>query len=138
MRVFKYIIFAVIATIINIFFQKISHTMYDGYLSLYIGMIVGTIAGLIVKFVLDKKFIFYYKVKNKADNAIKFFLYSCVGVLTTAIFWIVEIAFDHVFQGESARYIGGVIGLAIGYSFKYILDKKFVFISESRIETRSL
>jgi hypothetical protein len=28
------------------------------------------------------------------------------------------------------RYLGGVIGLAIGYLTKYHLDKRFVFINE--------
>ena len=30
------------------------------------------------------------------------------------------------------RYIGGVIGLAIGFYVKYQLDKKFVFVSGDR------
>jgi putative flippase GtrA len=57
-----------------------------------------------------------------------FVLYSATGVITTFIFWGVEFAFYFLFSFPLARYIGGMIGLIIGYFLKYNLDKKFVFI----------
>ena len=50
-----------------------------------------------------------------------------MGILTTIIFWVVEIGFDIIFKFDSAKYIGATIGLSIGYIAKYILDKNFVF-----------
>ena len=125
--VLKYSLFALIATIINLFTQFISLAIYSQDFSLYIAMFFGTITGLIAKYILDKKYIFYYVVKDKKEDSQKFILYSIMGVFTTLIFWGFEIGFDYIFDSEIAKYIGAVIGLSIGYIIKYFLDKKFVF-----------
>jgi putative flippase GtrA len=57
----------------------------------------------------------------------QFIRYVLTGVLTTAIFWGLELGAYHVFHLQAARYIGGAIGLAIGYWLKYQLDKRLVF-----------
>ena len=124
-----------ISTLFNLLFQYISFTPYGGFASLYVAMFFGTLAGLIVKYLLDKKFIFYHEVKNKKDDAKKFALYSLMGVFTTIIFWGTEIAFDALSQDPNAKYLGAVIGLSIGYVIKYFLDKKFVFIHKEEIST---
>ena len=125
--VLKYSLFALIATIINLFTQFISLAIYSQDFSLYIAIFFGTLTGLIVKYILDKKYIFYYVVKDKKEDSQKFILYSIMGVFTTVIFWGFEIGFDYIFDSEIAKYIGAVIGLSIGYIIKYFLDKKFVF-----------
>ena len=125
--VLKYSFFALIATIINLFTQFISFAIYSQNFSLYIAMFFGTLTGLIAKYILDKKYIFYYVVKDKKENSQKFILYSIMGVFTTLIFWGFEIGFDYIFDSEIAKYIGAIIGLSIGYITKYFLDKKFVF-----------
>ena len=130
MLAIKYITFAVIATLVNLFSQYISFQLYDGLASLYVAMLFGTLTGLLAKFVLDKKWIFYYVDKDKKDNAKKLFLYSFTGVFTTIIFWGTEIAFNYLLQAPSAKYIGAVLGLTIGYVIKYFLDKKYVFINK--------
>lgn len=123
----RYTLFALISTLVNLLAQYVSFALYSGFLDLYVAMAVGTLAGLVIKYVLDKKFIFYHEVKSKKEDARKFFLYSLMGVFTTFIFWGFEIMFDTLFSGESAKYIGAVIGLTIGYVVKYYLDKRFVF-----------
>ena len=133
MTAIKYIIFAVISTLFNLLFQYFSFRVYSGVGSLYVAMFIGTLAGLVIKYVLDKKFIFYQKVKNKKDDAKKFALYSLMGVFTTIIFWGIEIAFDHLYQNPNAKYLGAIIGLSIGYIIKYFLDKKFVFIHKEEV-----
>jgi putative flippase GtrA len=90
-------------------------------------MFIGTLAGLILKYILDKKYIFFYATETKKEDGKKFLLYSLMGVFTTFIFWGVEIGFDYIFENEYAKYIGAIIGLSIGYVIKYFLDKKFVF-----------
>jgi len=124
----KYIIFAIISTIFNLLFQYLSFFVYEGFAALYLAMFMGTLAGLIVKYVLDKKFIFYHEVKDKKDDAKKFALYSLMGVFTTIIFWGTEIGFNALIANPNAKYLGAVIGLSIGYVIKYFLDKKYVFI----------
>jgi len=129
----KYSIFAAISTLFNLLFQYFSFLLYAGLGSLYIAMFIGTLSGLIVKYILDKKFIFYHVVEDKRDDAKKFALYSLMGVFTTIIFWGTEIAFDTLFQDPNAKYLGAVIGLSIGYIIKYFLDKKYVFIHKEEV-----
>lgn len=122
-----YALFALFSTAVNILFQYLSFLVYSGYLSLYIAMFAGTVAGLVLKYILDKKYIFFHKPKSKKDDGKKFFLYSLMGIFTTFIFWGFEIGFDYMFDSQNAKYIGAVVGLSIGYVVKYFLDKKFVF-----------
>ena len=122
-----YALFALFSTAVNIAFQYLSFLVYSGFLSLYVAMFIGTVAGLVLKYILDKKYIFFHKPKSKKDDGKKFFLYSLMGVLTTLIFWGFEIGFDNMFESQNAKYIGAVVGLSIGYVVKYFLDKKFVF-----------
>jgi len=127
MIAFRYVLFAIISTIVNLGFQYLSFLVYSGYLALYVAMFIGTLAGLILKYVLDKKYIFFHETKSKKEDGKKFLLYSLMGVFTTFIFWGFEIGFDYFLEAKNAKYIGGLIGLAIGYVVKYKLDKKFVF-----------
>ena len=129
----KYTIFAAIATLFNLLFQYFSFLVYMGFGSLYVAMLFGTLAGLVAKYILDKKFIFYHTPTDKKNNAKKFALYSLMGVVTTIIFWGMEIAFDTLFQDPNAKYLGAVIGLSIGYVIKYFLDKRYVFIHKEEI-----
>ena len=129
----KYTIFAAISTLFNLLFQYFSFLVYIGFGSIYVAMFFGTLAGLVAKYILDKKFIFYHTPTDKKDNAKKFALYSLTGVFTTIIFWATEIAFDALSQDPNAKYLGAVIGLSIGYVIKYFLDKKYVFIHKEEI-----
>jgi putative flippase GtrA len=128
MLVFKYTFFALISTLFNLGFQWLSFRFYDGFASLYVAMFFGTLAGLLSKYILDKKWIFYHTPKDKKDDAKKFILYSFMGVFTTIIFWGTEMFFYYMIPYQNAQYIGAIIGLCIGYTIKYFLDKRFVFI----------
>ncbi len=125
----KYAIFAVFATVANIASQDLSLNLYDERYSVIASVMVGTAVGLIVKYILDKKYIFQFRVKDTAHDARVFTLYAAVGIITTAVFWGFEFGFDYLFQSKTMRYTGGVIGLAIGYYMKYQLDKRFVFVT---------
>ena len=50
-----------------------------------------------------------------------------MGIVTTLIFWGFEFSFGYFFETKQLRYLGGVIGLSIGYLAKYQLDKRYVF-----------
>lgn len=52
-----------------------------------------------------------------------------MGLLTTVIFWGFEFSFYYIFRDPKMRYIGGVVGLSIGYFIKYHLDKRYTFRS---------
>lgn len=123
----KYAIFAGIATAVNIGTQYLSMRAYTGPFSLYAAMAVGTLAGLVIKYILDKRFIFYHQTAGARDDLFKFIVYTFMGVFTTAIFWGSELLFNHLFSFPEAKYLGAVVGLTIGYITKYNLDKRFVF-----------
>ncbi|BAF71291.1 GtrA family protein [Sulfurovum sp. NBC37-1] len=135
MLVAKYGIFALISTLVNLFFQWMSFSVYDSFGSLYVAMFAGTLAGLFAKYILDKKWIFYHTPKDKKDDARKFLLYSFMGIFTTIIFWGTEMAFYYLISNPNAKYAGAVIGLTLGYIIKYFLDKKYVFIHKKEATT---
>ncbi|MGF6966428.1 hypothetical protein OKW43_003456 [Paraburkholderia sp. WC7.3g] len=122
-----YAIFAAISIAANIGLQKLSLMTYSGAFSVPLSVVVGTGGGLVVKFVLDKRWIFRYRHRDLSHGIQSFLLYTVMGLATTAIFWGFEFGADAIYHSEPARFTGGVIGLVIGYIVKYRLDKKFVF-----------
>lgn len=122
-----YAAFAIVATFCNILAQDISSYIYSGSFYIYISIFFGTGVGLVVKYVLDKKYIFRYKTQNAKHDGQIFMLYTIMGIFTTVIFWGFEFGFHAIFATKEMRYMGGVIGLMIGYICKYYLDKRFVF-----------
>lgn len=122
-----YTVFAIIATIANIAAQDITVHTYIGMYSIILSVIAGTAVGLVIKYILDKRYIFRFQTRNISHNNKVFVLYALMGIVTTMIFWFFEFGFNHLFQTKEMRYFGGVIGLAIGYIVKYQLDKRFVF-----------
>lgn len=104
--------------------------VYNGKYPFFVSLLFGTFVGLIVKYILDKKYIFYYKSPGFRNDIIKFVLYSFMGLLTTIIFWGAEFLFYYSLNFSYAKYLGGLFGLALGYFIKYHLDKKFVFINK--------
>ena len=99
-------------------------------LALLLSIVAGTGTGLIVKYVLDKKWIFAFHAKDRLSGVRAFVLYTMFSVVTTVIFWAFEFGAEWMFGGEVARYTGAVIGLAIGYTAKYRLDKHITFSSQ--------
>lgn len=123
----RYSLFALIATGINLIAQFPFFLLFNGWWVLYAALFVGTVAGLLTKYVLDKRWIFNYQASSKKDDVHKFGLYSLMGVFTTVIFWGTEMTFYYTFEFYGAQYVGGGLGLMVGYIVKFYLDKKFVF-----------
>lgn len=123
-----YVVFAIVATIVNLFTQEIASTLFQYEYEIIVSMFTGTLAGLVVKYLLDKKFIFKFETKSQKQDVTTFFFYSLMGVVTTVLFGVTEYTFDLWFETKTMRYVGAVIGLSIGYVTKYYLDKKYVFI----------
>jgi len=128
-----YIIFAAISTVCNLAAQAATVRIYSGPLPIPVSVIMGTGIGLVVKYLLDKKYIFRFVPKSKAHDARTFIVYVCMGLATTTIFWGSEFGFQWMFHTEPARMTGGALGLAVGYLVKYRLDKKFVFGSANLV-----
>ena len=123
----NYAIFALIATAANIGAQDLVIRTYSGAFDILASVVVGTGVGLVVKYILDKRYIFRFRARSVAHDTFTFALYTVMGLATTVIFWGFEFGFHHIFETKEMRYLGGVIGLAIGYLTKYHLDKRFIF-----------
>ena len=123
---FRYILFCIVAIFVNLVTQRIilELVFIDNY---FIALLSGTLSGLIAKYILDKNYIFNDFDHSIKNNSKKFSLYTLNGVFTTAIFWGTESLFYYVYTTTLARELGAIIGLSIGYFFKYKLDKKYVF-----------
>jgi len=125
-----YAILALIATAANIGAQDLVIRGYSGAYDVLLSVAAGTGIGLVVKYVLDKRYIFRFQARHARHDASTFALYALMGLFTTVIFWGFEFAFDRFFETKEMRYVGGVLGLAIGYVSKYRLDKRYVFRME--------
>jgi putative flippase GtrA len=126
--ILRYSAFAVLAVVANLATQRLVlvGTERDG-LRFALALAAGTLVGLVVKYVLDKRWIFYDGTRGARAQGRQFFMYSLMGVATTAIFWVTETAFWLIWGTDLARETGAVLGLTVGYLTKYLLDRRFVF-----------
>tara|TARA_R110001606_G_scaffold182422_1_gene329104 strand:+ start:4299 stop:4703 length:405 start_codon:yes stop_codon:yes gene_type:complete len=124
---FLYSLFAIIAIAANVLSQEFALLFYRGAHELVVAIPVGTAVGLVVKFVLDRKYIFKADTVPLSKDGRQFIAYAATGVLTTVLFWGSEIAFELLFASREARYVGAILGLSCGYILKYQLDRRYVF-----------
>ncbi len=122
-----YTIFAIAATLFNLASQVLFSQLYRGLFNIEIALLIGTLVGLMVKYLLDKKYIFQITTQSLRQDGYQFMLYSMMGLITTLLFWGTELSFEYLFHTPLWRYLGGALGLSIGYYSKYHLDKRFVF-----------
>ncbi len=123
----RYAAFAALATLVNLGAQRVVLHFGAGPWVYGLAVIAGTGAGLVLKYALDKKWIFYDVTAGAKAQGGQFALYTAMGLITTAIFWASETAFWLAAHTHSARETGAVLGLAVGYGVKYRLDRRFVF-----------
>ena len=131
--VFRYTVFAVIATLANLAMQRLVLMGGDTTLWFMAAVAAGTLIGLVVKYILDKRWIFGDTSTGAKAHGKKFGLYTAMGLITTAIFWGTETAFWLTWKTDAMRELGAVLGLAVGYLVKYNLDRRFVF-TDNRLE----
>lgn len=134
MLLFRYVTFAVIATIANLLTQRFvlwSHSaIIEKYSMPFVfssAVAAGTVIGLAIKYFLDKRWIFNDLSSGVRAHGKQFTLYALMGVVTTIIFWGTETTFWIVWKTDVMRELGAVIGLSIGYFIKFNLDRRFVF-----------
>lgn len=123
----KYIIFCILAIFVNLSIQRVTFYFFDHDLTFYVAILFGTCAGLLFKYYLDQRWIFYEIRKGLKQQSKNFIIYTSFSVLTTLIFWGSEAFFWFVYETEYMREIGAILGLTLGYIIKYQLDKNFVF-----------
>jgi len=123
----RYAAFAIVATIANLITQRIVLTFGQTGIYFAAGVGLGTIVGLVIKYLLDKRWIFYDAETGIQNHSRKFALYIAMGLITTAIFWGTETVFWLIWQTGLMRELGAILGLSVGYAVKYNLDQRFVF-----------
>jgi putative flippase GtrA len=128
-KIFLYIAFAFLSSITNLGMQWIVMQAPSFSGKVIVALTAGTITGLVIKYLLDKKYIFKFTTKKKLDNARTFASYGGTGLITTPIFWGVEILATLISDQTAAQYVGGALGLSLGYICKFLLDRRFVFRS---------
>jgi len=129
----RYTLFAVIATLANLGMQRLVLTAGDSGAIFTAAIGAGTLVGLVVKYVLDKRWIFYDSSTGLRAHGRKFALYTAMGIVTTCIFWGSETAFWLIWGTDTMRELGAILGLMVGYVTKYILDRRFVF-TDARLQ----
>lgn len=131
--ILRYSAFAVLAILANLATQRLilTHGETAGWFATAVA--AGTVVGLVVKYVLDKRWIFADTSTGVKAHGRKFTLYTAMGVVTTVIFWGSETAFWLIWKTDLMRELGAVLGLTVGYVVKYNLDRRFVF-TDSRLE----
>ena len=101
---------------------------YRGFLDVEISILLGTLVNVPFRYIVEKIYIFNFKSLNWKHDSQIFVLYLYSSVFTTLIFWTVEYCFYIFFASDLMRYLGGILGLSIGFFIKYQLDRKYVFI----------
>jgi putative flippase GtrA len=119
-----YVVFAGVATVANLAAQELFLRMSG---SLAVAILAGTVAGFATKYVLDKKWVFSDRYTTHRQELRKVTLYGAFSVATTLVFWLFEVAFWMAWRTDFAKYTGAVLGLAVGYAIKFVLDRTFVF-----------
>lgn len=127
-----YSLFAGVSTLVNLTSQALVMALYQGPWNVETSILAGTAAGLPTKYLLDKRHIFRFQPDNLAHDGQLFLLYAGTGLVTTALFWGIEYGFHLLFEAAAMRYLGGALGLSLGFLLKYQLDRRFVFVTAGR------
>lgn len=122
----RYVLFAALAALANLLAQEATIRLAPAA-PLTLSILMGTVAGFILKYRLDKKWVFDDGYHGHRQELRKITLYGAFSILTTLIFWGFEIAFWALWQTDFAKYCGALLGLGIGYAAKFMLDRSFVF-----------
>jgi hypothetical protein len=89
----------------------------------------GTLVGFVAKYILDKNFIFFDAYSGHARETAKVRLCGLFSIVTTVVFWSFEAGFWAIWRTDLAKYNDAVLGPALGYAAKFLLDKRFTFRS---------
>jgi putative flippase GtrA len=130
----RYAGFAVVATLANLGAQRLVLMLDGGAAGFAAAVLTGTAVGLVVKYLLDKRWIFADAATGLRAHSRRFSRYTATGVVTTLIFWGTETGFWLAWQTDLAREAGAVLGLTVGYVLKYRLDKRYVFVPSRPME----
>jgi len=126
MMIVRYVLFAILATLANLITQEAVIRLAP-ISPLALSIVTGTAVGFVLKYILDKRWVFDDGFHGHREEFRKVTLYGAFSVITTLVFWAFEVAFWMIWRTDFAKYAGAVLGLAVGYAAKFMLDRTFVF-----------
>ena len=122
----RYAVTAVLSVLANLLAQEATVQGLPAA-HLMVSIIVGTLVGFVMKYVIDKTWTFREAYTSPRGEAQRISLSGLFSVATTLIFWAFELGFHALWQTDFAKYLGAVIGLSIGYVIKFWLDRRHEF-----------
>lgn len=122
----RYVITAVLSIFANLVAQQVT-VVGAPAAHLMVSIVAGTIVGFFAKYLMDKIWTFREAYTTPAAEAHRIILSGLFSVGTTIIFWAFELGFLAIWKTDFAKYAGAVIGLSIGYTAKFWLDRRHVF-----------
>ncbi len=140
----KYIIFAFLAFLINTGVFHAADYLLQGVVNskninilmlkgddirFWVAYGLGLFAGFVLKYLMDKKYVFSDITESKEKEMKKVLIYAMMSIFTTIILTLIVAGFKVWVSRERAKDVGLVIGLLIGYTTKFFLDRKYVFNS---------
>lgn len=121
-------LFAAISILLNVASQIVTVAVLPRHeIVILFSIGVGTTVGLVTKYLLDKFVIYKQSVGSNEREVKKALTYTASGGGTTLLFWMIEYGFHLATQSDCWRYFGAVLGLTIGYTIKFFVDRKLVF-----------
>ena len=121
---FLYYAFALVAVGLNVLVQHLVFISLTHSHAIFIAMLIGAAVALVAKYFLDRKFVF---LKTSSANRRELFWYALTGGLITIVFFVAEYVIWDAYKTGLARDIGIVVGMLLGYTLKYFIDKHLVF-----------
>jgi hypothetical protein len=121
-----YVGFALLAVAGNLGAQWLVTRVLGPYSMFLIELVAGTGVGVVIKFLLDRAFIFDDSAKQR-PVAKQATLYLMTSVATTILFWGGEGLCVLLLGKTDARFAVGAFVLSVGYLLKYQLDKRITF-----------
>ena len=89
----RYAAFAALATIANLSTQWVVLQVWSGPWRVSLAVLAGTAVGIPIKYVLDKRYIFFFEPVSIREDGMVFAMYLSTAVVTTLAFWGTEFAF---------------------------------------------
>ncbi|MEM7710344.1 MAG: GtrA family protein [Pseudomonadota bacterium] len=122
----RYVLAAVVSILANLLTQEATSQALP-LQPLMVAIVAGTLVGFGVKHVCDKLWTFREAYTTPLGEVRRVTVSGLFSVLTTLVFWGFELGFYAIWQTDTAKYLGAVLGLTIGYVIKYALDRRHVF-----------
>jgi putative flippase GtrA len=126
----RYVAIAAGSSLANLAVQLAAVRLWPTVL-LMVSILAGTAVGFVIKYVLDKLYVFNDSYAGVTQETRKLLLYGFTAIFTTLLFWAIEALFWYASYDQTIKLIGGAIGLSLGNLAKYFLDRRYAFGSAS-------